>query len=88
MPYVPKESRARLDEHVNKLVQEIADRDVQAGEVNYVIYAFLLRIFKMYPRYRTINIIDGVLKDVGQELYRRHFGPYEDEAIERNGDIE
>jgi hypothetical protein len=88
MPYVPKESRARLDEHVNRLVQEIADRDVDPGEMNYVVYAFLLRIFKMYPRYRTINIIDGVLKDVAAELYRRHFGPYEDKAIERNGDIE
>lgn len=32
-------------------------------------------------------VIVGVLEAVKCELYRRHIGPYEDRAIQRNGDV-
>ena len=88
MPYIPQEDRELYDEEIDTLVEVITAMRLKPGHVNYVVYAFLLRIFKAYPKYTTINIIDGVLNDVGKELYRKHFGPYEDKAINKNGDIE
>jgi hypothetical protein len=87
MPYIPRKDRPRFDDEIDALVEEVLAGGITPGEVNYVMYAFLLRLFKAIPKYRTINIIDGALDDVGKELYRRHFGPYEDQAIKRNGDI-
>jgi hypothetical protein len=88
MPYIRPEDRPRFDNEIDALVEEVlVAGDITPGEVNYVMYTFLLRLFKAIPKYRTINIIDGALDDVGKELYRRHFGPYEDQAIKRNGDI-
>jgi hypothetical protein len=88
MPYIPQEDRPLFDGPIDALVEEVLAGEVNPGDMNYVVYTFLLRIFKAVPRYATINKVDGVLHDVGKELYRRHFGPYEDKAIEKNGDIE
>jgi len=43
--------------------------------------------FKQRHRYFTIARVTGVLQNVSQEFYRRMAGPYEDDAIQKNGDI-
>jgi hypothetical protein len=37
--------------------------------------------------YATINDVMGALTGALQEFYRRAAAPYEDEAIDRNGDV-
>lgn len=64
------------------------DKDALDGILNYTI----TRLLDCYdlsgdPRYKKINSAVGVLECVKQEFYRRLAGPYEDTAIEKNGDI-
>ena len=44
-------------------------------------------LFLKNPIYGMIAHLTGVLENVKQEFYRRIAGPYEDEAITRNGDL-
>jgi hypothetical protein len=39
------------------------------------------------PRYWHSPAIRGTMMDIGDELYRRVFVPYEDIQIEKNGDV-
>ena len=38
-------------------------------------------------RYWAIALIAGVLQNIGDEFYRRYAVPYEDEQIQKNGDV-
>lgn len=46
-------------------------------------------ILKVIPdrRYWTIALITGVVHNVLDEFYRRYGVPYEDEQIQKNGDV-
>lgn len=89
MPYIPQEARDRLD-------KEDAVYDIQTpGELNYA----LTMICSVYlqnqadkkgnpaPKYYDYNEVMGALECCKLELYRRLVAPYEDESIERNGDV-
>lgn len=69
-------------------MKHLACRIVGPGELNYAIYTLLLRyINNKGMNYATLNEADGTLGSVSKELYRRLIQPYEDEKIEKNGDI-
>lgn len=97
MPYIKKEDRAKYDEFIQNIVQDIKcdkvtwsydpKREVSVGELNYLISSILWKLFDMNPSYTFGNGIVGMLECVKQEFYRRKLGPYEDEKIKSNGDI-
>jgi hypothetical protein len=62
---------------------------ITAGELNYKITQACLEHldFKSQIRYADLNEVIGVLESAKLELYRRLVGPYEDEAIDANGDL-
>lgn len=78
MPYVPQEVRAALEARLAEY----------PGELNYMFTC----IVDDYVRtkglsYTTLNEVVGVLECAKLELYRRVASPYEDKAIDRNGDV-
>ena len=91
MPYINKEYREELGRSIEELVGDIwtLHGDNLEGCVNYVITKICNDLMIAgEPRYHKINAVLGVLEAVKLEFYRRLGGPYEDGAIEKNGDIE
>ena len=82
MPYIKKELREKLDDDIDVLISKIMTipPNEQDGVVNYTVFRMLLGLYEP-------NRAMGVLESVKQEFYRRKIGPYEDQAILRNGDI-
>lgn len=79
MPYIVDGSRERLD---------YGDLPDNAGELNYVISTLVDDyLFHNEKNYAYINEVIGVLECAKLELYRRIAAPYEDEKIEKNGDV-
>lgn len=85
MPYIKESRRPQLDAVINQLVVSVAE----PGDLNYVITRVLLRALGPTEgrRYRDYCTVLGTLSAVDKEMYRRAIAAYEDECIERNGDI-
>lgn len=79
MPYIPLNRRQAI-----MIKDEIPKT---AGELNYQL-SMMIRMYyeSKGESYQTYNDILGVLSAISHELYRRKIAPYEDKAIERNGD--
>ena len=96
LPTLPKGERDALDPIIDQLVEVIKEivvgKDIRDadGRCNYTICELLMKVFDIpsAPRYTKLNTMDGVLSQVGRELFRRIGGPYEDIAILKNTDIE
>jgi hypothetical protein len=89
MPYIDRESRARLDPAIALLARALnanADPLSRAGETNYAITKLLLAVYPV-RRYAMMLIARGILMDVHDEYYRRHVAPYEDEVCAERGDV-
>jgi len=88
MPYIKKEKRPDIDKLLKPLSEHLASLPVeeQDGSLNYAVTTL---IHKLYPtKYFHLNRALGVLSAITLELYRRIVGPYEDEKIKENGDVE
>lgn len=84
MPYITQERRdamtATQDRHM-------PDTPKNAGELNYAFTMLAIKYFtENGGRYAQINDVLGALEGAKLEFYRRLAGPYEDGAIQRNGD--
>ncbi len=78
MPYVKAERR-------NIWLRE---KPTTPGDLNFDITSLLLDYVAEHGlNYDTINAIGGALSYADKEFYRRVVVPYEQGAIERNGDI-
>lgn len=93
MPYIKQELRPRLDEHIEALASEIKkiageqnDSHAVAGLLNYSCTKLGLKVIPE-KRYWAIALIAGVFRNIGDEFYRRYAAPYEDEQIQKNGDV-
>ena len=93
MPYIKQENRPRLDSHIDalaleikKITEESNDSHAFAGLLNYTCTRLALGIIPE-KRYWAIALIAGVLQNIGDEFYRRYAAPYEDEQIQKNGDV-
>lgn len=79
MPYIKEEKRKELFERLAET----------PGEINYCIselcQAYI--VHRGEERYYVYNELIGALECAKLELYRRMIAPYEDESIERNGDV-
>lgn len=92
MPYIDKAARNNLDENIINLKDSLISEstpDTIEGNLNY-IFSSLIEAITLGDkwRYRHINRGIGVAECMKLELYRRLAGPYEDKAIETNGDID
>lgn len=88
MPYIKREQRSEINSVIDPLLKHIQSLplDEQDGALNYSV----TRIIKhVYPKkYFHFNRAMGVLSAISHELYRHIIGPYEDEKIVENGDVE
>jgi len=90
MPYIKQADRDQYDNAINELVEllEALDRDTSKGHHNYIMYTLALRLAKALGiRYHTLQDIIGTFDCCKLEFYRKVVAPYEDKAIERNGDV-
>ncbi len=83
MPYVKERRRFILDKIV--ALMHYYNLEVN-GDLNYILFAFCKRYIK--PSYNNYKNFCGELRQCATEIERRLLAPYEDKAIERNGDIE
>lgn len=88
MPYIRARDRPEIDRLIEPLIEMLGRESVEDvdGKVNYAITRLINGVYK--PRYFNYNRAVGVLECVKLELYRRRVGPYEDEKIVENGDVE
>lgn len=88
MPYIPLEDRDQYQNSINNIVSLIP-KDIQKrpGHMNYVISLLIDKVYGYNVRYSDYNEIVGLLECAKMELYRRKTAPYEDKAIEKNGDL-
>lgn len=85
MPYITQKRKDMLArENIFNCGQSIET----SGELNYLITELCKTFIRQHGRkYATYNEAVGVLECAKLELYRRVISLYEDEAIERNGDV-
>ena len=84
MPYIPQKDRQRFDFYLDALNSNI----ITPGEFNYCVSRLAWDMIKrLGGNYAAHNTVIGALQCVILELYRRLTGPYENEAIAKNGDI-
>ncbi len=92
MPYIVNEDREKLENGLTVLLDGMTklkdDEKLTAGTLNYLFTRLALDYIELKGlRYQNCNDIMGALDGCSKELYRRIFGPYEDKAIEKNGDL-
>jgi hypothetical protein len=87
MPYISEERRRALDPHIEGLQKALSSLGGTEGDLNYSITRLVAKAFFYETRYHTIARVTGVLTNVMQEFYRRLGIPYENLAIEKNGDV-
>src|SRR5450432_746807 len=92
MPYINKDRRVVFESDIASIVEKLGAEggdDAAKGELNFLIYSIVQRYLDKHGmRYaRSQDFIGGVLTCCQLELYRRLLGPYEDVAIEKNGDV-
>ncbi len=79
MPYLDEEAK-------NYMARGLIGR--VSGELNYELTLVILNYLAIHHlSYQTCNDIVGALDNCKDEFRRRVQHPYEDKAIERNGDI-
>jgi phosphoglycerate-specific signal transduction histidine kinase len=84
MPYIEKSRRERFDWLIDNLAAELEANGI-TGNLNYILYRLAKKLCKRYKNYAAF---EGDCQQSLREIYRRLESSYEDEAIERNGDIE
>ena len=80
MPYIERGAKERIEAW--------GGRPETVGELTYVVYKAALEYFKRSDRrYADHAEVIAALEAAKLEFYRRHVAPYENGAIERNGDV-
>ena len=89
MPYIAREDRGQYDGDIEQLSRLLAAQpaDKRKGHANYVITQILRAAWSDRESYSNYADVIGTLECAKLEIYRRWVAPYEDGAIERNGDL-
>lgn len=83
MPYIKQRERELMD----LVVRALADADVRAnGDLNYILFAFCKRHVDL--NYNSLKNYIGELRQCATEIERRILGPYEDDKIKTNKDVD
>ncbi|MCZ6836120.1 MAG: hypothetical protein O7G85_10135 [Planctomycetota bacterium] len=94
MPYIPPEDRARYDEAIDQLATLLNQQspDKRKGHANYVITQILRHAWGVHETagesYSNYADLIGTFECAKLEIYRRWVATYEDQAIEKNGDLD
>lgn len=95
IPYLDRKFKDEIGEagfiELDDYMATIFEDSDWAGAINYVNYSMLKHRIsenKGWKRYWRLALWIGTMVCCIFEAYRRIIGPYEDEAIQRNGDIE
>jgi len=92
MPYVSDVLREVVDAKIDEVADDILTHTQPAdrkGLTNYLITRLALRVLKPASGWNYSSLADVVttLECSKSEVYRRLVAPYEDGAIQRNGDV-
>jgi hypothetical protein len=92
MPYTKQDDRNLFDDDIiNNLIQSFRHNYgiENVGSANYLITRCILGMMKPDDgwTYTSLSRARSVLMESYTEIGRRLLGPYEDKAIERNGDL-
>lgn len=93
MPYIPRTDRPIYDESISRLAESLRlqPETKRKGHANYVITQILRLAWGVEEpsneSYSSYADLIGTLECAKLELYRRWVAPYEDRAIESNGDL-
>jgi len=85
MPYIEKVERKQYEAILDDLLPKLT-LDAP-GDIVYVFYTVILRLWKRKPHFAAINTIRGILWSVLSEFDRREASVYEDKKIQENGDV-
>ena len=81
MPYITKESRYYLDNHLCHAIT--------TGELNYQFSMLAKGYIKHHGKdYKAMNDVIGAMEAAKLEFYRRVVVPYEEKKMAENGDLE
>lgn len=88
MPYILKADRPQYEFALQELVPKLTLKN--PGDIVYVIYVILLRLWLREKKFVHLNTIRGILTSTLDEFNRREGQPYEDSKISdpKNGDVE
>jgi len=88
MPYIPPADRIEFDRILDDLYHVVCRRGLSNGELNYFITKLGLTYLRQHgTSYNTLSDVIKAMECAKLEFYARHVRPYEDKAIERNGDV-
>ncbi len=96
MPYIDDKTKELLEPEIEKLVNKLIENPaiIKPGTLNYIITRLCVECldFERFMddgqlSYHNISRYRAALHDAFDEIYRRLLGPYEDNAIQKNGDV-
>ena len=88
MPYIKKETRAKIADCQNMLALLPSGGPNNAGELNFTITMLLHNYLqRIGVSYLHLNEVIGILECAKMELYRQIAAPYEDKKKQENGSI-
>lgn len=88
MPYIALEERTQYQDLLNGIASLVPkDKSKRAGHMNYIVSSLIDRVYGDEMRYSDHNEAIGMLECAKMEIYRRKTAPYEDKAVEKNGDL-
>lgn len=88
MPYIQYDQRPAYDPSIAYLctrLRTLPTNDM-VGHLTYVIFALLVRMLPKNAKFFDRAVLEEAASRAVQEYVRRHMDPYEDDAIQRNGD--
>lgn len=92
MPYITKDLRRKFKAPLEDLIAQVREQEPtkQDGCLNYLVSELVSRSVKPSSgwRYNTLHRAYGVFTAAAAEFYRRLMVPYEDKAIQANGDTQ
>lgn len=91
MPYTTQEARSK----VNNLIQQVFDNTETKGDVNYcitkLVHLWAIKQLKDFwngaKKYTVLDEALGIFNSAGKVFFRTILGPYETEAMRKNGNI-
>lgn len=85
MPYIPDEEKREMKDSIDDLEMFIESK----GDLNYAICELVGRLIADNDKLSYTKMSEWIdaVHDAEAELRRRLLDPYEDKAIQRNGDV-
>jgi len=89
MPYLTDDARAKIDDHINGIIDVLVNTDVSVpGGLNYAICRVADGVTAAKGEsYSIYNTLLGSVEAAKLEIYRRMVAPYEDVKCRANGEV-